>query len=131
MSRIQTVYADWAKGALTGGASSAYYTLDAVTRGDWEEVAYWVKVEIAVLGSQWTALQILNMIQGPKYAMSFHAMHAGLGPARGMIARQFWPVAVHYGMKYWLGETDTTGAIHGYDVTREQRIQQYSGYKIR
>ena len=41
------------------------------------------------------------------------------------------PQAIHYGMKLWLGETDTTGAIHGYDVTREQRIKQYSGYKIR
>ena len=62
--------------------------------------------------------------------MSFHQAHAGMGPARGLILRAtvpLWaPVLVHYGLKTWLGETDRSGAIHGYDVTREQRIAQYT-----
>ena len=36
------------------------------------------------------------------------------------------PQAIHYGMKLWLGRTDQSGVIHGHDVTRSQRIQQYS-----
>ncbi len=130
---FQQSFTDYAKGLLTGGITSGYAALSAVARGDWEEVAYWVKIEGAVLGTQYVALQMLNYLQGPKYAISFHQMHAGLGPARGLILRAAAPVvvpaAIHYGLKYWLGETDQSGAIHGYDVTREQRIEQYSGYQ--
>ncbi len=129
---VQQATFDYVKGLLTGGITSGYAALDAIARGDWEEVVYWVKVEAAVIGTQYSMLQLLNYLQGPKYAMSFHQAHAAMGPARGIILRAtapvLWPVAVGYGLKLWLGEGDYSGAIHGYDVTREQRIQQYSGY---
>jgi hypothetical protein len=129
-SDVQQAGFDYVKGLLTGGITSGYAALHATARGDWEEVAYWIKVEAAVLGTQWATLQVLNYIQGPKYAMSFHQAHASMGPARGIMLRAaapvLWPLAVHYGLKLWLGEGDYSGAIHGYDVTREQRIEQYS-----
>ena len=78
---------DYLKGLLTGGISSGYFSLHAVSRGDWDEVAYWTRVELAVLSTQWTILQVLNYLQGPKYAMSFHRAHASMGPARGLILR--------------------------------------------
>ena len=129
---LQKFANDYVKGLLTGGITSGYASVHAVARGDWDEVAYWTRVELAVLGTQWTVLQALNYLQGPKYAMPFHQVHASMGPARGIILRATYPVwapvAFHYGMKYWLGATDRSNVIHGYDVTREQRIQQYSGY---
>ena len=84
---FQHATSDYVKGLLTGGITSGYAALSAVARGDWEEVAYWVKVEVAVLGTQYLALQTLNYLQGPMYAMSFHEMHSALGPARGIVAR--------------------------------------------
>ena len=87
---LQQFGMDYAKGLLTGGITSGYASLHAVARGDWDEFAYWTRVELAVLGTQWTLLQALNYIQGPKYAMSFHRVHAGMGPARGLVLRAFF-----------------------------------------
>ncbi len=86
-SDVQEALGDYVKGLLTGGITSGYATIHALARGDWEEVAYWFKVEAAVLGTQYVVLQMMNYLQGAKYAMSFHRAHASMGPARGLILR--------------------------------------------
>lgn len=86
-SELQEFGMDYAKGLLTGGITSGYASLHATARGDWDEVLYWTRVELAVLSTQWTVLQALNYIQGPKYAMTFHQAHSAMGPARGLFLR--------------------------------------------
>jgi hypothetical protein len=136
---FQDMYVDYAKGLLTGGIISGYKSLHAAARGDWDEVAYWTRVELAVLGTQYTAIQFLNMIQGPKYAMSFHRAHASMGPARGIIARAIavplaLPGTVFYGA-YKAGTSPHVKAAqahaskHGYTPSRYRYAASRGAWK--
>ena len=58
-----------------------------------EEIAYAAAVEAGALAMQYSMLQFLNAVQGPKYAMSFHQLHMSLNPMRGMIVKQAAPTA--------------------------------------
>lgn len=51
-------------------------------------------VELGALGMQYSMLKILNAIQGPRYAMSFHQLHVSLNPLRTMAVRTAAPAAV-------------------------------------
>lgn len=63
-----------------------------------EAVGKAVAVEAGALAMQYSMLQFLNYVQGPKYAMSFHQMHASLNPIRGMVIKQVLPgAAAAYG----------------------------------
>ncbi len=99
---------DYVKGMLTGGITSGYSSLDALARGDWEELVYWFKVEAAVIGTQYSLLQMLNYLQGPKYAMSFHQAHSAMGPARGLIAQTIG--------SYVVGGAVVGGTIHALET---------------
>jgi hypothetical protein len=72
-------------GMAGGGIPSAAMLAYAIADGDEEQIKEAALVEVAVLGTQYAALQALNWIQGPKYRMSFHALHTGLNAARGLI----------------------------------------------
>lgn len=58
-----------------------------------EELLYAGAVEAGALTMQYGMLQFLNAVQGPRYAMSFHQLHIGLNPVRGMIVKQAVPTA--------------------------------------
>jgi len=77
---------------------------------------YYAKIEAAVLGTQYGMLQFLNWYQGPKYALSFHHLKAGLSFGRSQVLQN--PVLVAGASAAAQAKTwDTigdpmTGAIH-------------------
>ncbi len=78
---------DYAFALIGGGLPSSFHLAHALARRDYDDALYYAKVEAAVLATQYSMLKILNWYQGPKYAMTFHRLHQGLGVARGIIAR--------------------------------------------
>lgn len=83
---------DYFAGLLGGGIPSTYHLARAIERGDMEEAIYYAKVEAAVLGTQYGMLQLANMIQGPKYAINFHQLKAGLSFGRSQVLQN--PVVI-------------------------------------
>ncbi len=81
--------ADYARGAIGGGVPGAVHAFDAALEGDWDRFRYQIAVEGSVIGTYWAVLQILNKIQGLKYAMSFVRAHGSVGAARSLILRGF------------------------------------------
>jgi hypothetical protein len=81
--------ADYARGVLGGGVPGAVHAADAALEGDWDRFRYNIAVEGSVLGTYWGILQIMNYIQGPKYAMSFLRAHSSIGAARGLVGKAF------------------------------------------
>lgn len=53
-----------------------------------------VSVELGAMASMYAYLNLLNYVQGPKYAMDFWTLHASINPARNLVIRQAGPVAV-------------------------------------
>ena len=80
--------ADYARGAIGGGVPGAVHAFDAALEGDWDRFRYQIAVEGTVIGTYWGLLQLLNRIQGPKYALSFARAHGSIGAARGLILQQ-------------------------------------------
>jgi len=72
-------------GIAGGGLPSAGMLAYAVATRDEERIKEAVLVEAAVLGTQATMLTVANALQGPKYRMSFHAVHSGMNAMRGLI----------------------------------------------
>ncbi len=89
----QEAIIDWSYGMVGGGVPAAVHLAFALAEGDMDEIIYRAKIELAVLVAQYGILQALNSIQGPKYAMRFHKVHASMGAARGLILRALWPLA--------------------------------------
>ncbi len=52
--------------------------------GDYSGVARGVAVEAGALTMSYGMLRLLNAIQGPKYAMSFHQLHRSMNPLRSL-----------------------------------------------
>ena len=71
------VAADYSLALVGGGVPSAYHLASAIYRGDWEEAAYYAKLEAAVLGTQYGILRFLNWYS-PKNAISFSHLHHGM-----------------------------------------------------
>ncbi len=124
----------YAIGMAGGGIPSAGMLAFAVAEGDTERVKEAALVEAAVLGTQYSMLQAINYVSGPKYAMSFHRVHQGMNVMRGMATRSLMstalgPLAGVYafglGMKYVFGETERV-TLSGSDVTTQQRIAMYT-----
>jgi hypothetical protein len=75
---------DYAFAMVGGGVPSTYHLASAIYRGDMEEAAYYAKLELAVLGSQYSILRFLNWYS-PKNAISFHHMHSGMSFIRSRV----------------------------------------------
>ncbi len=73
---------DYTTALIGGGIPSTYHLAFAIYEGDSEAAWYYAKLELAVLGTQYSMLRFLNWYQGPKYAMSFKHMHEGLSVLR-------------------------------------------------
>ena len=52
--------------------------------GDYRGVARGVAVEAGSIGMGYSMLQLLNYLQGPKYAMSYAELHKSMNPLRNM-----------------------------------------------
>jgi len=53
--------------------------------GDYSGVARGVAVEAGSIAMGYSMLQLLNYLQGPQYAMSYHQLHRSLNPARNLV----------------------------------------------
>ncbi len=69
-----------------GGFPSAFNLAYALYRGDIESAKYYVTVSASVLGAQYAILQFLNMVQGPRYAMTFMEFLRGVSTLRTVTA---------------------------------------------
>lgn len=73
-------------------------TLESIMETDYDEAvehaAYGAGVELGALGMQYSMLKVLNAVQGPKYAMSFHQLHTSLNPMRGIIVKRAVTAAI-------------------------------------
>ncbi len=129
---------DVAMGMVSAGLPEAYHISEAIYDRDTEALAYHLKVAGTVHGTWYTGYRLVMLWDlyrhGGKNIMNFHKAMQGVNALRGItlsaVSSLVVFTGVHYGLKYWLGETDQSSVIHGYDVTREQRIQQYSGYQF-
>jgi len=75
---------DYAFALIGGGVPSTYHLASAIYRGDWDEAAYYAKLELAVIGTQYGMLSYLNWMS-PKNAISFRHLHHGLSFFRSQL----------------------------------------------
>ncbi len=59
-------------------------TLEGASRGDYKPAVRTVAVAGGSLAYSYAALQLLNYVQGPKYALSFPELMSRLNPARNL-----------------------------------------------
>ena len=64
-----------------------------------------VAVELGAMGTMYAYLQLLNYVQGPKYAMDFWTLHQSINPARNMAIRAGGPVAIMAAAQVELSKT--------------------------
>ena len=88
---------DYAFALVGGGIPAAFHLAHAFANRDKDGVIHYAKVEAAVLATQYTMLKFLNWYQGPKYAMTFHKAHQGIGVMRNLLYR----AAIVYGAPVW------------------------------
>ena len=68
---------DYATALVGGGLPSSYHLASAIAEGDMEAAAYYLKLEAAVLGTQYSMLRFLNWYS-PKNAITFKELHHGM-----------------------------------------------------
>ncbi len=68
---------DYSIALVGGGIPSTFHLASAIAEGDMEEALYYLKLEAAVLGTQYGILRFLNWYS-PKNAISFHHLHSGM-----------------------------------------------------
>ena len=62
-----------------------YQTMRDTYEGDRSAIARGIAVEAGALTMSYGMLQLLNYIQGPKYAMKFHELHRVVNPTRTLV----------------------------------------------
>ncbi len=93
---------DYGYGLIGFGIPSAYHVASAVGDKDRKELGYALAIEAGVLATQYGILKALNWYQGPKYAMSFHALHRGFGVVRSLAIRAIITNPLTYPISYAL-----------------------------
>ena len=111
---------DYAFAMVGGGIPSGYHLASAIYRGDWEEAAYYAKLELAVLGSQYGILSFLNWYS-PKNAVSFHHLHSGMSFIRSRIVMNPYVAApAIVGVSAYLYSEMMQDPTHPYTIGRVQ-----------
>ncbi len=87
MPDLEQAAYDYGYGLIGFGIPSAYHLASATAERDIEEFKYALAIEAGVLATQYGILRFLNWYQGPKYHMTFHALHRGFGVVRSLAFR--------------------------------------------
>lgn len=72
---------DYTTALIGGGIPSSFHLASAIAAGNMEEALYYLKLEAAVLGTQYGILRFLNWYS-PKNVIPFHQLHSGMGYVR-------------------------------------------------
>ncbi len=84
---------DYSMALVGGGLPSTIHLASALAEGDMDEAFYYLKLELAVLGTQYAMLRYLNWLS-PKNAISFRTLHHGLSFGRGQLMTAAAPLAI-------------------------------------
>lgn len=109
----------------SGGMHGAYNAGKAIHAEDEDELYYMIAIEALVAGSIYGTIQILNYVQGPRYAMTFFSTHEGMGVARSILTRGVAPYALATTAGYGIGAIVGTALMAPFGKAKEA-IRLYS-----
>jgi hypothetical protein len=124
----EEVTSDFLKTLWSGGLYGAAEVITLIAEDDEdlaEELYYILVVELMAAGFTYSAVQLLNYLQGPKYAMSFAAMHEGLGVGRSIAMQGVAPFAAASAVGYGVGAIVGTAVMAPFGKAKEA-IRLYS-----
>ena len=130
----EEAFVDYVNAVTSLGLIDIMEGAKSVTRGDYGDAYYNLYIAgmaHATWYSMYRAVVIYEpIVKGRAVQMSFHQMMASrtalIGQGLRATVRLWWPLALHYGLKGWLGSTDQSGSMSGADATAQQMIERYT-----
>jgi hypothetical protein len=130
----EEAFVDYVKAVASLGLIDMYEGAKSLHRGDFSDTYYNLYIAGMAHATWYTMYKAVVLyepiVKGRAITMSFHQVMASRGALIGQglraTVRGWWPLALHYALKGWLGSTDQSGSLSGADATPQQMIERYT-----